>query len=163
VTIKNDIVPEDVEWTMNWSNPLPDGTELFPDKPRTEQMFEPVFALAHLLINEVLILNTHWWEKDWPEAARKVTAMAVNCSDVFAWGCADAETLYHDDIEPLYRLWQKEPVWGPAVWCMIRRKELPQPPVAEPMRAAGWDLAALAAEHGLEPNRYDTRPRVPAQ
>lgn len=137
MTVKNSIEPSDVEWTMTWG-------EKYPDKPPTEQIFESDVALAHLLLNEIVFLNSLWWEKECPKRIQDAIAVAVNCNDVFAWGCADAEPLPYDEIENVYRMWKKDPHWGPAVWCMLRRKEMPQKPVEEVIRKAGiWDLDSL--------------------
>lgn len=113
-------------------------------------------ALAIMLLNEVVFTNEHHWRSDWPEEARRTTALCVGCNDVFAWGCADAEDMTHRDVDEVFGFWEKDPHWGAAVWCMIRRRELPQRPVAERIRKAGvWDLEALAVEHDLRPNHYD--------
>jgi hypothetical protein len=146
--IKWSISPEDVEWEMEWAsmkaNPAFKDHERIQAHADTEMVFEDEAALAHLLVNQVVFLNSHWWEKEWPEDARKRTSINVNCNDVFAWGCADAESMLHDDIENLYRMWRKDPAWGAAVWCMIRRNQMPQKPVEKIIRAAGiWDLDAL--------------------
>lgn len=146
--IKWIIKPTDIEWEMEWGSMKAGAAfmdnERVQEKPDTEMIFEDEKALAHLLINDVVFANDHWWEKEWPEKARKETSLNVNCNDVFAWGCADAETMLHDDIENLYRMWRKDPEWGAAVWCMIRRNQMPQKPVEKIVREAGiWDLDAL--------------------
>jgi hypothetical protein len=123
----------DVDWRMaSWS---------CVDKkfPATDH-FEAEPALALLLINDVVFLNSHWGKGDWPEAARKTTSLNVNCNDIFAWACADAEPLQYDDIETVYRMWRSDPAWGAAKWCAIRRNQKPQPPVIAAMKKAGsWD------------------------
>lgn len=140
--IRWEIKPRHIEWEMDWTNSKKNGHA--EEKPDKEMIFEPEMALAHMLMNDVVFLNDHWWEKEWPEDARKRTSINVNCNDVFAWGCADAESMLHDDIEQLYRMWRKDPTWGAAVWCMIRRNQMPQKPVEERIRSAGvWDLDAL--------------------
>jgi hypothetical protein len=102
--------------------------------------------LAALLTAEILFLNSHWWKADWPEEARETTALCVGCSDIFAWGCADAESLQYNEIEDLYDHWQRDPEWGAAVWCIKKRKAMPQKPVADAIRNKGiWDLDALLA------------------
>ena len=107
------------------------------------------YMLAALLAAQVIFLNSHHWEKDWPEAAQRTVALCVNCNDVFAWACADAEDLEYREIESLFDDWQKDPTWGPAVWCMKKRNLMPQPPVEKAIRAAGvWDLDEL----GLQAN-----------
>jgi hypothetical protein len=143
-------------WQMEWRQRNPDGTRKYPDKPEVEEVFEEAPALALLLINEVVHLNSHHWMDSWPKDARATIYMGVDCSDVFAWGCSDSEDATHADIESVYRHWLKDPTWGGAVWSMIKRRQMPQRPVEKRIRDAGiWDLDALQAEHGLLPNHYD--------
>jgi hypothetical protein len=37
----------------------------------------------------------------------------------------------------------KDPMWGIAAWCISKRKQMPQPPVAKAMIEAGYDLEEL--------------------
>jgi len=101
--IKRHITDEDIEWEYHQT--YKNGEKW--TEPRTTTVFEKEDALALMLINKVIFLNCYWWEEDWPERARKVTALCVNCNDVFAWGCADAEDLPYAEIENLYRMWRK--------------------------------------------------------
>ena len=155
--IKYALTPEDVEWEMDWSQVKSDGTRMYPDHPETEMVFEIEKAVAHLIINDVIFLNSHHWEKEWAEKARKSTALLVNCNDLFAWGCADAEEISTEDkeVETLYRMWKQNPVWGPSLWCMVKRREMPQNPVAKAMRDIGIDLDEFRKEHNLRVNFYD--------
>lgn len=131
---------------IKWKN----GTE--------ETYLEDALALAILLANEVIFLNEYWWEDEWPEEARKRTALCVGCNDVFMWGSADAEDLFFSELQDLYEHWVKDPEWGSAVWCIKRRKMMPQPPVEDRIRAAGiWDLDSM----GLEINPAK-KPKEPA-
>lgn len=151
------VVTEDhAIWTMRWDGLNADGTRKYPDKPETEEIFEDAKGLALLLANEVVHLNSNHWKDEWPKAARETVYLGVDCSDVFAWGCSDSESAAYADIESVYRHWLKDPRWGPAVWCMIRRKQMPQGPVEKRIRDSSiWDLDALKAEHGLRDNHYD--------
>lgn len=130
-------VPED-EIDMRWTDA--EGNE--------HRMFDERAALAALLLAEKVFLNArHWCETD-----KEHIAVCVNCNDVFAWGCADAEDLPYAEIENVWRMWRKDPAWGTDVWCIQRRKEMPQKPVEKAIREAGiWDLDAM----GLEPNVTD--------
>ncbi len=160
------IKPEDIEWEMDWGPNPPTG------KPAKEMMFEREKALAHLFLNEVIYTSSHWWkhfklgdrkegggyhsvpreDAEWSAEDSEIISINVNCNDVFAWGCADSEALPHREIENLYRMWVKDPLWGPAVWCMIQRRQMPQKPVGDRIRAAGiWDLDSL----GLGTNTQD--------
>lgn len=133
-----------VRWEMSWaSHVLKDGTPMYPDLPPVEMMFEDNIALAILLIEGVIFLNNHWWMKDkgWSEEACRTTSLNVNVNDVFAWACADAETITHKDIKDLYTHWERDSNFGPAVWVCKRRGLMPQKPVAEAIRSAGiWDI-----------------------
>ena len=96
------ITDKDVYWDMQWG-------DKYPDKPAVERMFEEGPALARLLAAEVVFLNAFWWKKDWPEDARAVTALCVNCSDIFAWGCSDGEEVTYEELQDLYDHWHKDP------------------------------------------------------
>jgi hypothetical protein len=93
------------------------------DSGDTQSSFDNEKALAAMLLAEVVFINSNWWEDDWPEDARKSIAICVNTNDVFAWGCADAETITHHEIETVYRYFVKDQSWGTAVWAMIHNKE----------------------------------------
>jgi hypothetical protein len=121
------IEPTDIEWTHE-------------DKTH----FEPEGAVALMLINDVIFLNNHWFEKNWPEPVRRNAALFVNCNDVFAWACADAEPLPYHQIENVYKMWCKDSEWGPAIWCMVARNQMPQKPLEKIIREAGvWNLDEL--------------------
>lgn len=131
----SEINADDVIWIMKW-----EPREKYPDKPATEEYFEDSKALAVLLAEDVVFINEYHWKNEWPEEARKVIAVACNCNDVFAWGCADAEQVNHEDLEALYRAWLSDERWGPTKWCIRRRNQKPQGPVEKLMREAGvWD------------------------
>src|SRR5687767_4933683 len=85
--------------------------------------FQEDLALALLLMNGEVILADD--------------RLCVNCSDVFVWGSSDEESLPLDEFEPVYRIWRERP-WGAQIWCLIRRKQMPQEPVEQAMRKAGW-------------------------
>lgn len=139
-----EVKDDDIYWEMKWG-------PNYPHKPPTEMMFEEEKALARLLAEDIVFLNSFWWEDDWPEVAKKMTSLNVNCNDVFMWGCADAESLEYSEIQPLYDMWAKDPVWGAAKWCAIKRNLQPQPPVVAGMKECGsWDDVM----EKLPPNPY---------
>jgi len=122
-------------------------TDLYYNKEINEN-----FALAHLLINEIIFINSYWFKEEWNETDKTIIAICVNCNDIFAWGYADAEPLSYDEIENLYEYWVKDPSWGSAVWCIKRRNELPQKPVYDMIMEEGiWDLDNM----NLDKNKYD--------
>lgn len=118
------ILPSDIEW---------EGEHL--------SEFSEQLALAVLLHESVIFLNDHWRHESWPSEAKAVISLNVNCSDVFAWGCADAEEVPYRELSGLYHHWEKDAMWGPAVWCIKKRKARPQSPVEQRIRDAGiWDM-----------------------
>lgn len=119
----------------------------------TVEVFREEEALAAMLLNEVVFLNTPWYREDLSEEDKSYARFLVVCNDIFAWGCADAEPLPHDEVQNLWRMWRKDPAWGAEVWCIQRRKEMPQPPVEKLLRAAGYDLNAM----GLKTNETDAK------
>jgi hypothetical protein len=97
--------------------------------------------LKVLLCENVLFINNGHWRKDWP---LDCITIHVICNDIFAWGCADAEDITHGELEDLYNMWKKDDVYGPAAWCIKKRKQMPQKPVEKSIRKAGiWDLEEL--------------------
>lgn len=137
---------DDIEWEMNWDNVQGVNTI------GKEIIFSEEMALSHLLLNEVVFINSQWWRKeDVPEDMKLAATVFVNCNDVFAWGCADGEILPHGEIEILYRMWRKDPRNGPAAWCINIRKQMPQKAVEKEMREAGiWNLEELMGGDSIE-------------
>ncbi len=41
-----------------------------------------------------------------PNEEAKPAEIWINCNDMFAWGCADAEPLPHDKIGEFYKAWK---------------------------------------------------------
>ena len=138
-----------VRWEMNWKNThkgVPEG------KPDVEIMFEQEVALSILLLTETVFLNNHWWMQDegWSQDACKTTSLNVNTNDVFAWGVADAEEMTYSEIQDVYEHWERDPVWGTAVWACKKLNLMPQDPVTESIRASGiWDIDSM----NLRPNK----------
>ena len=59
--------------------------------------------------------------------------------------------MLNSELRELYDHWEKDPSWGPAVWCCKKRNEMPQKPVYDMIQAAGiWDLESMY----LKPNQY---------
>jgi len=109
------------------------------------------YKLAHLIINDVIFCNNGWWWTERNEPWRKdYITHHVNCNDVFAWACADSEDVTYSEIHDVYAMWRKDPVWGPAIWCIRKRKMKPQGPVEKAIRDKGiWNLDEIYAELGL--------------
>ena len=152
--VKWALTPEDIQWNMDWSYVDDKGHRRYPDKPEIEEIFVPETALAHLLMNRVVFLNTHHLEKDWPVKAQQSLVLYVNCNDTFAWGCSDAEDVSFNELESLYKMWKDYPL-GADLWCMIKRREMPQKEVELLIRKEGFDLDAFRSEHKLRDNFYE--------
>lgn len=135
------IKDNEVYWDMKWD------TVRFPNKPAVETIFCKEQALARMIAEGVIFLNNYWWMEEWPKDAQEVVSLNVNCNDVFIWGCADGESLKYCDIQDLYDHWVKDPNWGSAVWCIKKRKMLPQKPVFDSIQKSGlWDLNTMNLE-----------------
>lgn len=114
--------------------------------------------LAILLIKEKVFLNAHWWEKEWPEKARRTTSVNALCNDVFMWGYADVETMEYADIPDVYEHFEKDADWGVEVWCIKKRRMMPQRPVYDRIKKQGiWDLDTM----GLADNPT-WKPKLPS-
>lgn len=90
--------------------------------------------LKVLLCEQVVFINNGHWRKDWP---KDCITVHVNCNDVFAWGCADAEDITFSELEDLYNMYKKDNSWGAAAWCIKKRKQMPQKPVQDLMNKTG--------------------------
>lgn len=119
-------------------------------------------ALAYLLANDHMFVNNRQYVTN-PEAPKgeydvsnETIVVFVLCSDVFAWGCADAETVTGDDVldvekNELYRLLTyvlDNEKWGSVKYACWKRNMQPQGPLVDKLKADGvWDdwWEALAA------------------
>jgi hypothetical protein len=80
--------------------------------------------LLKLLENEIVHINSFWWESDWPEDAKKMTSISVICNDVF-YPAADLQPICYSELWELWDFWKKDPILGPAAWCIKKRKQRP--------------------------------------
>ncbi len=111
-------------------------------------------ALAILLADDVLFCNAFDIVRDGKEMGH-TTVLFVNCNDMFAWACADAESFANEDIGPLLKMHLADKKWGSSKWCMIHRNEQPQLPVAKDMKKDGaWGPEMEA----LQPNGFKCVP-----
>ncbi len=119
----------------------------WPPADETFRLFHAQALALLLLTEDVILLNNDG--RIVPE---------VDCSDVFAWGCADAEDLpllgFGDEREaPFWDLYERVracPKWGSTQWCILRRGRRPQAPVEKRMREEG---AWLPQFDEFEPSR----------
>lgn len=144
-----------VRWEMDWRSmkkSCPDN-ERIQSKPDIEVIFEKEVALAILLMAKVIFTNDHWWTKDegWPEAATKITSLNVNQNDVLMWGAADAHELMYSEIQEVYEYWEKDPMWGTAIWYCKKMDMMPQKAVADMIRKDGiWDIDNMGLGKGYD-------------
>lgn len=89
------------------------------------------------------------------EASGEGTALYVNTNDMFAWGCADAEDLPHEEIPKLFMHYHQNGADGVVMWACYRNQMQPQRAVKADMIARGVWNAGLEA---LTPN-MDSRPK----
>ena len=107
-------------------------------------IFDENHALAYLLSEKFVFINSFWWKKEshnWSEDACNMTSLNVICNDVFSWGCADSEEVAFDEIEDLYEHVEKDSSYGSVIWCIKKRNEYPQEPIYDMIKNYGiWDL-----------------------
>ncbi len=107
-----------------------------------EESYDEDLAIATLLKESILFCNgrNHSCEISGVKYEGNTTVLFVNCNDIFAWGCADAEDLPYKEIINLYKFWRKDRKWGAAKWCCKIRNQQPQAPVKKDMIKEGsWD------------------------
>lgn len=129
---------------------MTDKEKIVEDDPSQEE------ALAFLLSKDKFV----WSSMDYSWNGKTIghsVFLRVNCSDIFAWACSDAEDLPENQILPLYKMVKADPHWGDTKWCCMRRNQKPQPPVEKMMREAGaWDEMM----DKLGPNTMDAETRA---
>lgn len=131
------------------------------DESKIIENVDEQMALACLLANGTCFINTVDISNDYNITdGNKIftTAVYVLVSDIFAWGCADAEPIECNDGESpneiidLYRLQNEKGFWGLVHWVCLRRKQQPQYAVKRDMIKAGHWVDELES---LSPNAYD--------
>lgn len=112
--------------------------------------FDENIGLAAMLLDDTLILNSFWWEKEWPKKAQNAFAIAVNTNDVFCYG-ADAVSVDYSELQDLYDHWKKDPYWGSLIWAAKKLNLMPLKRHIKAIQSKGWNLDAM----GLQPNPAD--------
>ena len=103
---------------------------------------EPEDMLRDLLATGELLVNSCWWEKDWPDAAKDLITVAVICNDVFA-PSADAEVLPLSELANAWAMHKANPTFGLTAWCVMRRKMAPLANYRPTLERAGYDIESL--------------------
>lgn len=120
----------------------------FSNEKRTFLEFDNGKALAYLLMCEKVFINDYRRVIDKKTQEEfVVTSILVNCNDVFAWACADAEEITSKELKELYYYVKKDMDYGSIVWCIKKRNMMPQKPVYDMIKRAGiWDLDSMELE-----------------
>lgn len=74
----------------------------------------------------------------------------ANCSDIFAWGCADGEDVTTSEVYDLFNKYIEDNGWGIIKWCCIKRNERPQLMIEKTMKESGvWnqEMETLPLNH----------------
>lgn len=118
-----------------------------------KQEIDEEAAIAQLLDDGVLFANGRDYLNEDGSKGGRTIVLFVNCSDVFAWGCADAEDVTYDELPDLFKQHMETPKgYGSIRWCCIKRNEKPQAPMIQLMKKNGvWDEVL----EKLPDNRYD--------
>jgi hypothetical protein len=103
------------------------------------EYFDENEALAWLLLNEYAFVNFPWWlkEKDGIKNDELSVQVFINTNDVFAWGCADAESIEIHHIKEVFEELQKDPKWGVINWVCKKSNLKPQAPIVVDMKKDG--------------------------
>jgi hypothetical protein len=106
------------------------------DKSENEMLAEMLLDNGTLFIGDAD--SGPFFEGETPSA--NSLRVYVNCNDLFAWACADAEELPLSEVPRLYRMWKADPEYGTSRWTCLRRNLAPQRPVEADWRKHGtWD------------------------
>jgi hypothetical protein len=123
---------------------------------KEETDFNPEKAIAQLVSNDVLFSNfrTYSYNKDKLTNDGTTIVLFANCSDVFAWGCADAEDVSsEEELKSLYDYCEKYGGYeGRTIWACMKRKEQPQEAVAKYLKERNCWPKELDSLHE---SRYD--------
>lgn len=118
--------------------------------------FDAEIAIAQLIDRSVLFPNYRSYghnDENFTNDGRTIV-LYMNCSDVFAWGCADAEDVSsEEELKQLYDLCVKYPRYGGSIWACLKRNEKPQSPIEKKMKDCNEWPKELDS---LPENKYDT-------
>jgi hypothetical protein len=127
-------------------------TYWFGNRPNYEAMS------AKLLDKEILIcscsLSLYCQDEKFPgiPAELNTIILMVDCSDVFVWGCQDAECVSLSDLPTLFKMYEENPKCGDVQWVCLKRNEKPQNPMVDWLKENNSWTEEL---ENLPNNRYD--------
>ena len=93
--------------------------------------------LITLLKDDVLFCNSRKFIDLDGSVQPETLILFVNCNDVFAWGCADAECITLSELSDLYKLHKSDAKWGSTKWVCKKRNLQPQRPIIKDMKEDG--------------------------
>ena len=95
-----------------------------------DQVIDSNFALAFLMINSVVKINP---VSSLPEV------LCIN--DFIDNGKYDSEPIEHSDIEKLYKMFIQDPLFGPTMFCCMKRNKAPSKKISKRITDIGiWDI-----------------------
>ena len=130
------------------------STHTFKDKE--EIYFDEDEAILQLLAEGILFSNYRTHSSDDKKLTNdgKTIVLFLNCNDVFAWACADAEDVSSiEELKSLYDYCEKYGAWeGSTIWVCMKRKQKPQSPVEKMLKDNNtWPIELDT----IEENKYD--------
>ena len=110
-------------------------------------------AIQQLISESVLFANFRRYS-EYNIPLGETIILFANCSDVFAWGCSDAEDVSsEEELKSLYEYCSNYGAWeGSTIWACLKRKQKPQAPVAKLLKEKNAWINELDS---LEDNKYD--------
>jgi hypothetical protein len=102
-----------------------------------DEYLEVEQKLAYLILQDEIFCNNGWYDDSWP---KDKTTLHVNCNDTFGYACADSEDINYSEIEDLYEMNIKDPVWGTTLWCIKKRNCKPIIQIVESLKNAGYKI-----------------------
>ena len=132
--------------------------------PSGREYFDTTMALAHLLANDVLFVNTFpLWNDKTKQPEPATSTLFVLCNELFGPG-ADCEEIPYSSIESIYRAFDANGPRGVLRWCCLHRGQRPSPRIESLWRELGiWDaeLEALpTTQVVVDPAYYITQQLV---
>jgi len=120
------------------------------DENKTEPNEEAM--ISKLLDDLILFPNTRKYICISGAPKKDTIVLFVNCNDVFAWGCGDAEPITLDEIVDLFRLYELNPHCAVVQWVCVKRNEKPQAPIIKFLKEKNrWNDIL----ENLPENQYD--------
>ena len=132
------------------------STYNYKDKDKEEIYFDEDEAILQLLAEGILFCNYRTHSSDDKKLTNdgKTIVLFLNCNDVFAWACADAEDVSSiEELKSLYDYCEKYGAWqGSTIWVCMKRKQKPQRPLEKLLKDNNaWPIEI----DELPDNKYD--------